>query len=274
VEQRSNPSRPAELDRESGINGDNCLDLTALYRTAIDHYFTFEGEAYTVSNSIPVLYFGDLKRYTLSRLKIVTVGLNPSDVEFKEDRFGIKDLKSCTLAQFEQSLGDYFKSQPYSQWFDQGFEKLLQCLDASYYGEHHPGKVPAWWGAQPNVVLHTDIGTPLATSPTWSKLPRRVTERLQETGFPLWRDLVQRLAPDLILISVAQRHLKLFGALRWRRLRLGTASRNEPELCISELGTSRIVWGRAQVRPFFFVGSEHRPLVATVILKEMQLSDE
>ena len=250
------------------------MDFSDLYRKAIDHYFAFETEPYTVPNSIPILYFGSLEAYKSSRIKIITVGLNPSDVESKEDRFRLEELRACTPAQFERAVSDYFKFRPYSQWFDQAFEKLLRCLGVSYYGGHYPSKAPAWWRAQPNVALHTDIGSPLATSPTWSKLPRDVTERLQKIGFPIWREFVELLEPNLILISVAERHLPLLGALSWRQLRIGAGSGTEPELRISKFGKSKIVWGRAQVRPFFFLRSEHLPLLAAVILKELELSNE
>jgi hypothetical protein len=247
------------------------MDFTGLYERAIAHYLQFETEWWVVPQSIPILYFGDLKNYLGSRLKIVTVGLNPSDMEFKEDRFQIDNARTCTPIQLEQSLSRYFKVRPYTDWFDRAFESLLQPLGASYYGEHHPGKVPGWWSAQPNVALHTEIGTPIATDPTWSKLPRQATKRLQATGFPLWRDLIRAFDPNLILISVAKRHLRQLGELDWRALRPCDASGPAAEMRLAEFGNSKIVWGQAQVRPLFYLKSEHRRLAARAILQETLL---
>jgi hypothetical protein len=244
------------------------LELAELYERAVNHHSEFIQEPWIVPKSIPILYFGDLEGYRNSELKIVTVGLNPSHVEFAEDRFRVSGLTKCQL---EESLCQYFKFRPYNRWFDQAFEKrLLQPLGASYYGQHYPGAIPSWWYPQSNIVLHTDIGTPLATKPTWSKLPNRTKKRLQATGFPLWRDLIHRIAPDLILISVAQEHLRLLDIF-WHQLRFDGASPDRLDFRVSKFGGSKIIWGKANRRPFFYVSSEHRPLIAAAILRELQV---
>jgi hypothetical protein len=119
--------------------------------------------------------------------------------------------------------------------------------------------------------LHTDIGTPLATKPTWSKLKTEVRERLQATGFPLWRDLMEALEPTLILISVGERHLSYLGDLRWRSFRPFESSLPRHEMRIAELGRSKIVWGRAQVMPFFHLTKEQRFLAANAIIGQAGL---
>ena len=62
--------------------------LVRLYQRAIKHYREHEGNRWVVPDSIPIVYFGNLQSYLDSRTRIVTVGLNPSGVEFDEDRFG------------------------------------------------------------------------------------------------------------------------------------------------------------------------------------------
>jgi hypothetical protein len=54
-------------------------------------------ESFIVRPAIPILFFGDRSRYLASPLRVVTVGLNPSGVEFpNEDRFarfpGVRSL--------------------------------------------------------------------------------------------------------------------------------------------------------------------------------------
>ena len=39
-----------------------------------------------IENSLPVLFFGDLKSYVKNDFKVVTAAINPSDMEFKKER--------------------------------------------------------------------------------------------------------------------------------------------------------------------------------------------
>lgn len=39
-----------------------------------------------VSNSVPIIWFGNVEKYLESELKVITVSLNPSDIEFKNDK--------------------------------------------------------------------------------------------------------------------------------------------------------------------------------------------
>jgi len=244
------------------------MDLTALYTRAITQYQEYQAEVWIVPHSIPILYFGDLRSYWRSARKIVTVGLNPSNVEFLEDRFQVRELRPGSVSDLEQSLCRYFEYNPYSLWFDRGFETLLQPLGASYYGEKYATRPPRWWNPQPNTASHTDICTPLATDPTWSRLPDHVTKRLSAIGFPLWRDLIEALEPDLILISVAMHHLRKLGQLNWRSFPPFYPSEARHELWIADYGGSKIVWGQPQVTPFFHLKNEMRPSAGNNILRE------
>ena len=38
-----------------------------------------------VENSIPIIWFGNINKYLDSEKRILTVGLNPSNIEFPED---------------------------------------------------------------------------------------------------------------------------------------------------------------------------------------------
>jgi hypothetical protein len=55
--------------------------------------------------------------------------------------------------------------------------------------------------------LHTDIASPVATTPTWSEL-RALQGPLEREGWQLWRELVEVLQPELIIVSTARRHLQ------------------------------------------------------------------
>jgi hypothetical protein len=151
-----------------------------------------------VRPSIPILYFGNLPQYEASALKVITVALNPSHHEFPvHDRFvrfrpavGIETstLDNSARTAYRAALDGYFLDDPYMRWFV-WFEHVLLGMGASYRG-----------GAE-NTALHTDLCSPLATDPTWSKLNGQ-QDALALDGMALWHRLVDHLAPDVIVISV------------------------------------------------------------------------
>lgn len=153
-----------------------------------------------VRPSIPILVFGDSVRFSGSRLRVITVGLNPSREEFPRaasfQRFpGSDALDGDDPEPYLCSLDTYFRAAPYKRWFNPSFEPLLRGLGASYYH-----------GA-PCAVLHTDLCSPLATDPTWSHLDPGEQAVLEPAGRRLWHDLVETLQPDIVLISVGRRRL-------------------------------------------------------------------
>jgi len=112
---------------------------------------------------VPILFFGDLYRYRTSPCKIVTVGLNPSRIEFPQpDRFtrfkAAKGLYPAIMqsdepyAAYVAAPCNYFIDDPYRAWF-RSLEPILQGAASSYY----PGRA--------NCALHTDLCSPLATDP-------------------------------------------------------------------------------------------------------------
>lgn len=166
-----------------------------LIKKVIKHYKAFENEKFVVSPSLPILYFGDLSAYADSKVKILTVGKNPSDNEFrltKKDtfnfvRFPMWDPNKENLI---ETLNAYFEVKPLKQWFS-SFEPILNGMNGSYYSGKHD-----------NIALHTDICSPLATSPTWSRLTKTQQEILFTEGYGFWKQLIEELQPDIMLVSV------------------------------------------------------------------------
>jgi len=185
----------------------NNMNLEELAQECIEIYQkTLKTSIPITRPSIPILYFGNKSAYKKSETKIITVGLNPSHREFPiEDRFlrfrkAEKVSKSSNLTHLEiklflDSLNDYYKDKPY-KWFG-CFEPMLNGLNSSYYNNEYP-----------NRALHTDICSSLATDITWSRLNDIQQKRLGHDGIRIWHKLVEILTPDVILISVAQRHLE------------------------------------------------------------------
>jgi hypothetical protein len=57
------------------------------------------------------------------------------------------------------------------------------------------------------VALHTDLCSPLATDPTWSRLDQREQAMLEPAGRRLWHELIEALQPDVVFISIARKRL-------------------------------------------------------------------
>ncbi len=248
----------------------NTSDLTHVCNLAIAEHRKFCNSPWLVKPSIPIPFFGDVEEYLSSTIKVVTVGLNPSLVEFKEDRFGVDYDDVLTSEALVQYLSGYFDFNPYSRWFDKSFESLLQPLSTSFYGSSYPGnKVPKWWDTQPNTALHTDICSPLATDPTWSKLNPEVRLSLEGNGFEIWCQLIEVLKPHLILISVAKKQLSMFPNLNWQSLIPFGNGEDRHKMLIADFNGAKIVWGRSQVTPFFHLTIEQRQYAAENILKEL-----
>ena len=155
--------------------------------------------------SMPILFFGDFRRYLASRLRIVTVGLNPSDQEFLGgepfQRFrGLAHDTARDPRSYIEALARYFSGDPHWDWF-RHFRQLLAELDASYEADGS--------NQQLSTVLHTDICSPLATTPTWSKIEKRRildTEResLISAGTQLWEELIRQLRPNVAIFSASR----------------------------------------------------------------------
>ena len=142
---------------------------------------------------------------------MVTVALNPSSLEFPPGDPCCRFPGISTPGDVDSYIGalsGYFHREPYSSWL--GFyDEALQGIGVSYYG------------ALSGTALHTDIGSPLATDPTWSRLDRDMTSSLEADGRPLWHELAGYLQPDVVLWSTARRHLDLIefrGLADWEPL--------------------------------------------------------
>ena len=197
-------------------------ELLALVRDARRLCAANAGRSWLVAPSAPVLFFGDLPGFGESIPRVATVALNPSRREFPAaDPFRrFPGAESPDDASYLRSLFGYFRTAPYVSWFD-FYEQALLGIGTSYYGNGDA------------VALHTDIGSVLATDPTWSGLDAPIREQLAQAGVPLWHRLVEHLKPNILLWSTAHAWLELikFRALtEWERIE---------SFCLTEGGERR-----------------------------------
>ena len=123
------------------------------------------------------------------------MGKNPSLNEFYNRAAGHFNIgyrfPNWSGTNLTQVWDDYFRQNPLVQWFA-SYEPILRGLNCSYYQNT----------GLPNVALHTDICSPIATDPTWTKLNPNQRQLLFTQGLQIWKDLVIDLAPDVILVSI------------------------------------------------------------------------
>ena len=154
-----------------------------------------------VTPAAPILFFGDPDAYRASPLRVLTVGLNPSQHEFPAgnpfQRFPLLNGGSAAREpnRYLDAMSAYFHTDPYRGWFS-AFERVLDGAGTSYYTSK-----------KASTALHTDICSPVATNPTWSRLGRTDRAGLQADGGPLWHTLLETLRPHMVVLSVARAHL-------------------------------------------------------------------
>lgn len=224
----------------------------------------------SVIKILPIKWFGDRKAYQESELKIITVGLNPSDKEFREKKgdpftsqLRFPDYVNGNNYSLEKALNSYFEKNPYRQWFNAGFEPILNGMGASYYSK----------AGYTYRALHTDICSPFATDPTWSELSSAEQNTLFQTGFLEWQQLVKDLAPDIILFSIPQGYVKmlnmgfLYDLCRYTTTKNGQKRKSPVIIQKGMYGKSLAVFGRTRNVPFGSLGKDQKNKLGKNIIK-------
>ena len=190
-------------------------DLIDLIKAENNRFKSLNFSNNIVPNSIPILWFGNYQKYESSELKIITVSLNPSDNEFKikkTDNYSTNyrfPSFNGTVNSLYKAYNEYFINNPYDSWFKASFKSVLVGFKASHYN-----------GAL-NTALHTDIGSPYATNPTWSGLDATIKQKLEQMGSKSWHDLIKILDPDVILFSASysfEKKIKFTQIGNWKEI--------------------------------------------------------
>lgn len=105
-----------------------------LINQTLNYFSSHSQNIFVVKPSLPILYFGDLDEYYTSPLKVVTVGKNPSDNEFRlkrTDPYSFCRFKRWNpkKANLIESLNPYFSDAPLS-WFS-CYEPVLNGMGLS-----------------------------------------------------------------------------------------------------------------------------------------------
>lgn len=236
----------------------------------LNYFAIHKNEEVVVKPSLPILYFGNLDAYANSKLKIVTVGKNPSDNEFrlkKNDSFSFERFseweKSTNL---KSALNPYFENKPLKQWFS-CFEPILNGLSASYYKSNYN-----------HTALHTDICSPIATNPTWSKLTEKTQKSLKFEGIEIWKKLIEELQPDIMLVSIPRSLFREVFKSNGNELVVFDVKKNgEPrkkpyivEMFEYKLSTEKkvkVIFGQAANKPFDTISDQQKMKIGELCLK-------
>jgi hypothetical protein len=183
-----------------------------------------------IESSIPILWFGDSAGYHESAVRVITVAKNPSSGEFPATsrflRFPLAAANPSCPVHARRSFDEYFRRAPYWNWFRR-LEPLLEGFGASQTGRLR------------NVSLHLDLYTPVATHPTWGKLPSAVKTNLMADGVPIWNDLVRFLRPEILLLAAGSDQQSLVD---------GTWTEG-PWAIPDWSGNKAVSWGRVRFGP-------------------------
>lgn len=176
------------------------------YNACLAHYAAVKDEPHVVDDAMPVPFFGDIRAYQASPIRVMTAAINPSDKEFPvkgQQRFDTGFAMTGPDA-FEAALSDYFRVNPYTKWFS-AFEKVLNGMDASFGGKianiNHR-----------NTALHIDFCSPIATNPTWTTLSAVAKAKLEQSGKLICAKLIDLLRPNVVIASMGASKMRQFGS--------------------------------------------------------------
>ena len=156
---------------------------------------TSPSNSYIVTNSTPVIAFGDFQNS-----EVATLGLNPSRREFLDDSGNpLQESKrrlassSDTVDQVFSGCIAYFDGNNPNLWFNK-FKPILARFKVTYSDRS---------------ACHLDL-VQWATDPTWGRLPKDVKNRLIETDGEFLRLQITKHKNRLILVN---------GRSVWKQIR-------------------------------------------------------
>ena len=240
---------------------------TEILSDALNYYDDMKTENFVVSPALPILFFGDIDSYLSQDFKIITVGLNPSNSEFrlkKEETYSFARFPDYSGDEFslEETLKNYFKELPYRKWFN-SLEPFLNGLESSFYPN------------EKNKVVHTDICSPLPTDPTWNNLDKSIQMNLFRVGFEFWKRLISELKPDVIVLSTRRSYLEKLKPKNRKivhsiNLKKDGSPRRPFHLELFDINVSgfqtKLVYGEPKNTPFGSVTNEDRGLLGRKVL--------
>ena len=169
-----------------------------------------------IKGSIPILWFGDLDAYEHSELRVVTVGINPSRMEFGKKvnstyvvnptlRFPSLGSAVPSFSNYSAAMAQYFSNNPLKAWFWPN-EAALNAYGSSYGGKMSPVSGTEIIGTG----LHIDVVAPIATVP-WGKLKPVEQNGLSNLFQSYFNQLVAALDPHVLIVPIKMGNYQNFN---------------------------------------------------------------
>lgn len=257
------------------------IDKSELFKVIDDYWCDFNSKRSlkgVVPGSIPIIWFGDIEAFFQSKIRTVTVSLNPSLVEFSSDSRKFKlsyqrfdgaeilmpksELNDDDKDQLIKIYSKYFRKDPYYKSWFQFFD--LKCMGfISKYGY----EVGYGYNCFPqNTAIHIDYFSALATDPVYSDLkddPLYFETFCKLPNKDLFKELLSVLKPDVILFSCGHNDF-----LDCMKMNFGMDPKSEPEIyCRGEkkkeiklrsylIDNKLVIHGRYMSQPFAPISDE------------------
>ena len=146
---------------------------------------------FSILNSIPIIWFGNMEEYLNSKKKVITISYQPSKIEFTNG-FIVSTGISLSMSNpnrvidLSNKLNSYFATPHVNSWFNY-FEKRLEHpkINASYYDI-----------AGKNRAIHMNIYSAIAPKDD------AVKEKIKNSD--LAKRMVTVLDPDVVLYSASE----------------------------------------------------------------------
>jgi hypothetical protein len=256
------------MQRHKKTNTVKAQTMKSLIKKAKEAFESAPSKTKIRRKSIPILYFGNYLAFRKSKLRIVTVGKNPSDKEFPANDPWQRFPAYKKSHDYESAWNEYFAKVPYD-WFS-AYKNLLDGFDASFYPDQEKA----------NTAIHTDLLSPVATFPTWSKLDKSEKESLAEYGVPLWHELIKFLKPHIILVSFASEYKERINCQNWQCVHEFTKKKDGSPRCrpyqlmhavmkYSRGKYADIIFGQGRQKPFWLCNDDKSQIAS--ILKNKKI---
>ena len=210
-----------------------------------------------VKDSFPIVWFGNMRRFLHSQIKVVTMGLNPSNNEFPgenpELRFsGAREAyEQRKMGRVCDSLNGYFdcKRFPYWEWFI-AYERVLGFMpfDATY------GGIKSRCPKAENYAVHIDFFSAIATNPTYSHLSNYQKKLLLRVD--LYEKLFAYLTenwdnPVIVLFSTSKNEIcAKVGLNNQNKFYEKRDYKNDLKVEAYKLNNKIYIWGKPNIKPF------------------------
>jgi hypothetical protein len=230
-------------------------------------------QGYLSLDHIPMVFgYGDMSRFFGSRLRCLTLGLNPAPPESELNQFVVGDLaKTHTKSLVDAYVVDgslhmesvdyvqaactqYFANSPHKYFVP--LERVLNEVNCSYFG------------GLPNTAIHIDIFR-WSTSSRWSELPNTVRQEMVTVGTAALQSDLKLLKPKIIIISIEiGKVMNIFKDVAWKTLVSFSKTQADAVVRYSvvrlrEVGTVCLVQTTPTPLPFGFLTIQQQKEVGT-----------